>query len=199
MQVASGSGCARTFTCRYHGWTYNLDGRLRHIPHEDGFPGFDKDAHPLVPVTATERMGLVFVTQGEPALDGDGGGDPLGGESLDEWVMPEARAALWDPVIGWIKDGTIKPGSYTNFIYARFLEDPLGQLEKSYRELGLNVDPQTFANMKEWLGKKAASGHGNSQKYQHTAPDDPALAAERALYKRYQDFFDVPNEDRSAS
>jgi nitrite reductase/ring-hydroxylating ferredoxin subunit len=38
MQVASGAGCARAFVCRYHGWTYNLEGRLRHIPHEEGFP-----------------------------------------------------------------------------------------------------------------------------------------------------------------
>jgi phenylpropionate dioxygenase-like ring-hydroxylating dioxygenase large terminal subunit len=75
MQVASGSGCARAFVCRYHGWTYNLEGRLRHIPHEEGFPGFDKEAHPLVPVAAEERLGLVFVTQDQPsrgdnALDG---------------------------------------------------------------------------------------------------------------------------------
>ncbi|MFO1157864.1 MAG: SRPBCC family protein [Reyranellaceae bacterium] len=71
MQVAAGSGCTRAFVCRYHGWTYNLEGRLRHIPHEDGFPGFEKDAHPLMPVTASERFGLVFVTQDEPALDDD--------------------------------------------------------------------------------------------------------------------------------
>lgn len=69
MQVAEGSGCARAFVCRYHGWTYNLEGKLRHIPHEEGFPGFDKEAHPLVPVPATERFGLVFVTQDGPAVD----------------------------------------------------------------------------------------------------------------------------------
>lgn len=88
MQVASGTGCARAFTCRYHGWTYNLEGRLRHIPHEAGFPGFDKDVHPLVPVTAVEHLGLVFVTQDEPAVDGDGG-DPLGG--LDRLIAPDQR------------------------------------------------------------------------------------------------------------
>lgn len=71
MQVASGSGCSKAFVCRYHGWTYNLEGRLRHIPHEEGFPGFDKEAHPLVPVMARERLGLVFVTQTEPVLDDD--------------------------------------------------------------------------------------------------------------------------------
>jgi len=77
MQVASGSGCARAFVCRYHGWTYNLEGKLRHIPHEEGFPGFDQEAHPLVPVTAVERLGLVFVTQEEPAA-GDESLDRLG-------------------------------------------------------------------------------------------------------------------------
>lgn len=71
MQVVTGTGCARAFVCRYHGWTYNLEGKLRHIPHENGFPGFDKDAHPLVPVAATERFGLVFVTQDDAALATD--------------------------------------------------------------------------------------------------------------------------------
>ncbi len=85
MQVASGSGCARAFVCRYHGWTYNLEGKLRHIPHEEGFPGFDKDAHPMVPLTATERFGLVFVTQDEPAV----GDDSLDG--IDKLIGPDQR------------------------------------------------------------------------------------------------------------
>jgi phenylpropionate dioxygenase-like ring-hydroxylating dioxygenase large terminal subunit len=85
MQVASGSGCAKAFVCRYHGWTYNLEGRLRHIPHPEGFPGFDKEAHPLVPVSAEERLGLVFVTQDEPtraehSLD-----------KLDKLITPDQR------------------------------------------------------------------------------------------------------------
>src|SRR5215468_7645048 len=42
MPVVSGSGCAKAFACRYHGWTYGLDGSLRHVPHEDGFPGLDR-------------------------------------------------------------------------------------------------------------------------------------------------------------
>lgn len=67
MQVAQGAGCAKSFVCPYHAWTYNLDGALRHIPHEQGFPGVDKATHGLVPVHAEERYGLVFVTQDGPA------------------------------------------------------------------------------------------------------------------------------------
>lgn len=66
MQVATGAGCSKAFVCRYHGWTYRLDGSLSHIPHEHGFPGLDKETHGLAPVKAVERAGLVFVAQ-----DGD--------------------------------------------------------------------------------------------------------------------------------
>jgi len=62
-QVASGSGCAKSFVCPYHAWTYTLEGRLRHVPHAEGFPGLDKDTHGLVPVHAQEKFGLVFVSQ----------------------------------------------------------------------------------------------------------------------------------------
>ena len=67
MQLADGSGCKRAFVCPYHAWTYDLDGRLRGVPHEDGFPGLDKGTHGLVPVDAIEMHGLVFVTQHGPA------------------------------------------------------------------------------------------------------------------------------------
>ncbi len=72
-QLADGSGCARSFVCPYHAWTYELDGRLRHIPHEEGFPGIDKRQHGLVPVKAEERLGLVFVTQEEGGSVADDG------------------------------------------------------------------------------------------------------------------------------
>jgi len=62
-ELASGTGCSRAFVCRYHGWTYGLDGALRHVPHAAGFPDLSREKHGLVPVTAEEQRGLVFVTQ----------------------------------------------------------------------------------------------------------------------------------------
>lgn len=64
--VADGAGCEKAFVCRYHGWVYGLDGALRHVPHEDGFPGLDKATRGLVPVEAVERGGVVFLTQARP-------------------------------------------------------------------------------------------------------------------------------------
>ena len=63
VQLVDGTGCKKALTCRYHGWTYGLDGRLRGIPDDYGFPGLDKTTHGLVPVTCIEHGGLVFVSQ----------------------------------------------------------------------------------------------------------------------------------------
>src|SRR5262245_47779878 len=85
-QVAEGSGCARSFACRYHGWTYRLDGALAHVPHEHGFPGLDKSAFGLVPLACEERLGLVFVTQ-EPGA----AAATSALEGLPTLVAPEQR------------------------------------------------------------------------------------------------------------
>jgi len=63
MQLADNSGCAKAFVCRYHGWTYGLDGKLRHVPHEHGFPGLDANTRGLSALPTFERHGLVFVSQ----------------------------------------------------------------------------------------------------------------------------------------
>jgi len=67
-QLVSGSGCRHAFTCRYHGWTYALDGRLRHVPHEHGFPDLDKSTRGLAELECAEAQGLVFVARDASAM-----------------------------------------------------------------------------------------------------------------------------------
>ena len=70
MKVASGEGCTRTFSCPYHGWTYNLNGSLRGVPGETAFPDLDKETSGLKEVFAAEKGGLIYVQQeGEPRLE----------------------------------------------------------------------------------------------------------------------------------
>lgn len=70
MAVADGTGCSRAFVCPYHAWTYGLDGALKFIPGQEGFPGVELAEHGLVEVKAEERNGLVFVTQEAPISEG---------------------------------------------------------------------------------------------------------------------------------
>lgn len=60
--VADGCGTARRFACPWHAWTYDQQGRLVAIPHDDGFTGLDPDTCGLVALPAAERHGMLFVT-----------------------------------------------------------------------------------------------------------------------------------------
>ena len=60
--VAIGHGCAKTLTCPYHGWSFDLQGRLRGVPHRtSGFPALDTGQSGLHSIGVSESMGLVWV------------------------------------------------------------------------------------------------------------------------------------------
>src|SRR5476651_1449974 len=68
--VAQGRGHAMAFTCPYHGWTYDLAGKLLGTTDKVGFAGIDPAAHGLVRLPAAERHGMLFVRP-KPAQDGE--------------------------------------------------------------------------------------------------------------------------------
>ena len=53
--------CGKFLTCRYHGWTYHLDGRNRSVSAPDSFPKFDRTQYGLKPIELEVFMGMVFV------------------------------------------------------------------------------------------------------------------------------------------
>ena len=59
--VAQGCGNARAFVCPYHGWTYDLSGRLLGTTDKVGFAGVDLASHGLPRLPAAERHGMLFV------------------------------------------------------------------------------------------------------------------------------------------
>ena len=60
--VADGQGrCGEAFVCRYHGWRYALDGRLRSAADFGSAPGFDPRQYGLYPIRVEAWRGLVFV------------------------------------------------------------------------------------------------------------------------------------------
>ena len=78
--VEGSGGCARrNFICRYHSWTYDLDGTLRGLPHPEEFPDLDRSEHKLVALQVAEACGLVWVV-------------PTPGSAIDirAWLGPMA-------------------------------------------------------------------------------------------------------------
>ena len=61
LALVEGAGCAHALVCRYHGWTYRLDGTLSHVPHAEAFPDLDLPTRGLVEVDSREVDGLIVI------------------------------------------------------------------------------------------------------------------------------------------
>ena len=55
------SGVCRNFTCKYHGWRYDLEGELTFVQQEQEFFGLDKADYPLASVQIDTWEGWIFV------------------------------------------------------------------------------------------------------------------------------------------
>jgi phenylpropionate dioxygenase-like ring-hydroxylating dioxygenase large terminal subunit len=71
------------FSCPYHAWSYDLDGRLLGISCNSSFGAPDKAALGLIEVDSEERHGIIFVAP-KPGLDID----------WDEFIGPRLNAEL---------------------------------------------------------------------------------------------------------
>jgi len=78
LVVASDVGHASEFECCYHGWTYHLDGTLKAVPLQHGYP---RDFDPKNPKTAMRQVprlknyrGFIFASLAET------------GPSLEDWL-----------------------------------------------------------------------------------------------------------------
>jgi phenylpropionate dioxygenase-like ring-hydroxylating dioxygenase large terminal subunit len=62
MVETAEAGCGRkVFTCPYHAWSYDLEGRLAGLPDGEGFAGLNREQYCLRELPAAERHGLLWV------------------------------------------------------------------------------------------------------------------------------------------
>ena len=69
--ITKSEGIAENLRCPYHGWTYNLEGRLIQTPEFGGVANFDRSANGLVPVETGIWNRSVFARLGSggPSLE----------------------------------------------------------------------------------------------------------------------------------
>jgi phenylpropionate dioxygenase-like ring-hydroxylating dioxygenase large terminal subunit len=79
------AGVCRQFTCKYHGWRYDLEGALTFVQQESEFFDLDKAEYGLVSVRCEEWEGFIFVNL-----------DPDNDTSLRDYLGPMAAG-----VEGW--------------------------------------------------------------------------------------------------
>ena len=59
--VWGSKGKCNAFTCKYHSWTYRLDGALHHVPDENKFFDLKKETLGLTPVSVDTWEGFIFI------------------------------------------------------------------------------------------------------------------------------------------
>lgn len=68
-------GNSKSFICKFHGWTYGLDGELRLVPDEEDFFDLNRCEAGLTPVACDVWEGFVFINYEEQPV-----------ESLEEYL-----------------------------------------------------------------------------------------------------------------
>ena len=102
MVCPADRGHARTLTCPYHGWTYDLRGELLGVPYPGGYASFDKSANglPRAPRVSAYR-GFVFASlaaEGISLAEHLGPATRLIDRSCD--LSPEGEVEL---TAGWVR------------------------------------------------------------------------------------------------
>lgn len=72
--VPGDGGCARRFVCPYHGWAFDLDGRIQNLPVPDSYDRLHERPFDLGQVALGSRAGFVFGTLAAEPMP------------LDEWL-----------------------------------------------------------------------------------------------------------------
>lgn len=70
LALCNGKG-AKSLQCKYHGWTYTLEGQLRSAPEMQGAMDFDVGDIRLPPLRVHEWQGLIFVALSDAVADFD--------------------------------------------------------------------------------------------------------------------------------
>jgi choline monooxygenase len=129
VRVVDDAGSSRRFTCPFHAWTYDLEGRLVGVPVSEGFEGMCVEEKGLIQLPVAERHGIVFgcLRPGPPididAFLGPDLSDELAMLGLAGWKMfnephVHAVAANWKVTLD-----TFRENYHFNYLHRRTLKD----------------------------------------------------------------------------
>jgi hypothetical protein len=114
---------------------------------------------------------------------------PFDATAFDELLTPEGTAARLDQTIDWIETGAVPADQITHSRYADLVSDPLATLQQLYQSLDLPFTDQAREGAAAYLGEKPKGKFGT---HHYTVEQQDET---RALFTRYQHYFDVPSED----
>jgi phenylpropionate dioxygenase-like ring-hydroxylating dioxygenase large terminal subunit len=157
MVCAAERGSARTFTCPYHGWTYDLSGALLGVPYPGGYDAaFDKSTRGLAraPRLASYR-GFVFASLSPTGITLEehlGRATALIDRSCD--LSPKGEIAL---TAGWVKhrcasNWKMLPENDSDGYHLGFVHKALFRTVRSQYETVVGDERTIKAVVRDWGG-----------------------------------------------
>jgi len=130
----------KAVVCPYHGWTYDLQGKLIHVPHREVFAGRERERSDLVSAAVTARNGFVWAAR--EAFDLDSFLAPIADElaalGAENWTLYRRVvhdvAGNWKLVIDAFLDAYHIRHLHRDTIY-RFFFDAKAEVERRGRHL----------------------------------------------------------------
>ncbi len=108
-------------------------------------------------------------------------------------VDPHRVGAQWIERMAWTNsramamraDPEVESERFTDVAFVDAVRDPLGEIDRLYRKLGIDLDPQTEKQMRDWL---ARSSNEQLAPHRYTAADFGLSTAQ--IHERFTDYMD---------
>jgi hypothetical protein len=111
---------------------------------------------------------------------------PFNAELFENIIMGEATAQRLEHVIDQREAGIVPAANITDSRYQDLMDNPMACIEKIYAHFGMTVSDAARTGMLAYLASKPQGQFG---KHEYVTRSE-----ERALFRRYQEKYDVPDE-----
>ena len=111
--------------------------------------------------------------------------------AFDNHVGSEMAAMMMTQPIDWLENGQLPKDQLCNIQYLDFMRDPIKVAEKIYQQFGIPMTSEGRNAMQRYMQARPREARPSHQ-YDTGSPDQ--VAKERQLFKRYSEYFGVPDE-----
>jgi Sulfotransferase family len=116
---------------------------------------------------------------------------PFIGGSFDQHTGSVMAAQMMTQPIDWLESGSLPREQLCNIQYLDFVRDPMRCVETIYARFGIPLTPEGRTAMQRYMDERPRSTRPEHA-YDTGSPEQ--VAAERQLFKRYSEYFNVPDE-----
>lgn len=116
---------------------------------------------------------------------------PFNVQEFEALMTPDAVAMRLNRLIDWMDAGEVPATQVFASRYADLVDDPERAIVSLYDRAGLTLDSQALANIRGYIAHKPRHKFGV---HRYDVGSAAEVARQRALFRRYQERFDVPDE-----